>query len=212
MNAAAVEQTLISLAIGFTLAELLSRGALTRFVLRHTVRMLTLSELLVLRVFRRILPPRYVLQGSCQQRGTCCTMIIGNPPRFIKKRPFLLGLFAGYHRVMHNFEVVRRGPEDELIFACGHLQTDGRCGIYRTRPFLCRNFPIQPFFVPPMILPGCGYRVVPRTLLRASKSPRASLPVLNQQLATHHPTRLGGRQREEQAEDFVMVDIINPPP
>ena len=30
--------------------------------------------------------------------------------------------------------------QEQWVFSCDALQTDGRCGIYETRPKLCRDF------------------------------------------------------------------------
>lgn len=182
-----------------------SRLWLTRTLFKEIVRLFVLLELGAVALVRTVYPPRFVLLGECHQRGTCCTMIVGSPPRFVKSRPFLLGLFAAYHRVMHNFHVVNRGPDGELIFHCHHLQDDGRCGIYRYRPFICRNYPVIPWFTAPRPLPGCGYQVAPKVVAKMQK--RASLPILNPVVAVHHPTRPGGRRREELPEDYHRVDM-----
>ena len=184
--------------------EVLTRLRLTRLAFREIARVFVFMELGALWLVRRIYPPRYQLVGQCHMRGTCCTMIVGDPPRFVKARPLLLGLFAAYHRVMHNFRVVNRGPDGELIFHCGYLQDDGRCGIYRYRPFLCRNYPVQTWFEPPRPLPGCGFAAAPRVVTKMRS--RASLPILNPTVYVHHPTRAGGRGREELPEDFRRVD------
>jgi hypothetical protein len=182
--------------------EALSRAAVTRWLWRELLRLFVLADLAAVRLVQKIVPPRYELRGACDQRGVCCTQIVGNPPRFVK-RGRLIHLFAWYHQIMHNFHVVARGTDDELIFRCGHLQTDGRCGIYRHRPRLCRNYPVLPWFGPPRLLPGCGFQVVPRGL---KAHPR--LPILNATVAVHHPTpprRPGGTG--ELPEDYHWVEV-----
>jgi hypothetical protein len=183
------------------MAELVSRGFLTRRLLRTLFRWFVQMELLAMRVMRFFVKPRFVLRGQCQRRGVCCTMIVGNPPGFVKRTPALLGVFVALHRVIYNFHVVNRGESGEVIFSCGHLQSDGRCGIYRFRPLLCRNYPILPFFEPPRPLPGCGYRVVPRVVDRM----QSRLPIVDAQVAVHHPTRPGGRKAMELAEHYHGV-------
>ncbi|MEZ4272773.1 MAG: YkgJ family cysteine cluster protein [Myxococcota bacterium] len=186
------------------LTEWFTRGAMTRRVWREVARFFILMELWALQLVRWVYPPKYVITGQCHKRGTCCTAIVGDPPRLIKRRPRLLALFAAYHRTFHNFEVVARGPNEELIFACGHLQSDGRCGIYKYRPLLCRNYPILPFFEPPRPIPGCGYGVAARVASTMQK--RSSLPIVNPQVIIHHPTRSGGPHRMDQAEDYEWID------
>jgi len=186
-------------------AELMSRGILARFVWRELIRAFIILDLQALKVLQKAVPPRYVVRGGCQKRGLCCTQIVGNPPNFVKKS-VLLKLFAVYHRVVHNFSVVGRGVDDSLIFRCGHLRSDGRCGIYRYRPLICRNYPVLPFYEAPPILPGCGYRVVLRELDKAT--PRKSLPIVNAHVAVHHPTPPRDHAFGEEApEEFHLVDV-----
>ena len=176
---------LSALACGFLLTELIFRGLLTRLLWRETMLLFTRLDHVALLLARRIVPPRFALLGTCQKRGVCCRQIVGNPPAFIK-RGRLLRVFVAYHRVFHRFSVVARGPDDEVIFACGYLGSDGRCTIHRRRPFLCRNYPLIPWFEPPRLLPGCGFRIIPREAMRMTS--RASLPILNAQVAVHHPS------------------------
>jgi hypothetical protein len=164
-------------------------------------------DLAVLALMRRARPPKYVLAGSCQRRGACCTQIVADPPQALKDRPKLLALFAGMHRVLHNFHVVGRGPEGQLIFRCHYIQTDGRCGIYRLRPRLCRTYPLLPYFTAPRLLPGCGYRVVLRGL-----GHHPGLPIVGKVVGMHHatPIQRPGDGALEHAEDFVLVQKPHP--
>lgn len=198
-------KALLLLVLLFLSYELTHRAALMRLFFKEVLRLFILTELAVNRLMRIIIPPRYEVVGQCNQRGDCCTMILGVPPSFVHRSKILTNLFLAYHRVLHNFTPVGRGPEDAYIFACGHLQTDGRCGIYRYRPFICRNYPVRPYFHAPPILPGCSYQVRPRVLRDVKERP--SLRILNPRVAVHHSTRLGGREREEQSEDFEMVAL-----
>lgn len=186
--------------------EVCTRGRVLRTLWKEAIRAGILLDLACVRLLQRIIRPGYVLQGACDKRGVCCQHIIGDPPRAIKDRPRLLSLYARYHAVAHRFSVVARGPNDELIFSCGHLKSDGRCGIYRYRPRLCRNYPVVPFFGPPRVLPGCGYKIAARSV--AAMQPRKSLPILNAVPAIHHPTPPQRPQGDlERPEDYHCVDV-----
>ena len=183
--------------------EVATWGRLTRLAWLELSRVFVLFDLACTRLVQRVIKPQYVLGGSCHKRGVCCKSIIGNPPTFIKKS-WALRLYAGYHALMHKFEVVGRTEDDGLIFSCGHLRSDGRCGIYRHRPRLCRNYPVLPFFGPPQLLPGCGYKVVPRAV--SEMRTRPSLPIIDAHVAVHHPTPPRRRQGEsERPEDYHQV-------
>jgi hypothetical protein len=181
--------TTIALALAATYAflEVMSRGVITFRILRELGRLFVLFELAVYRMVRLFVRPKYVLTGSCHKCGDCCEQILGNPPRFVKDSKLLIALFVGWHRVVHNFHVNARGDDGEVIFRCGHLKGDGRCGIYRLRPFICRNYPVLPFYGPPQPLPSCGFGVAARTVTAMRERP--SLRVLNAMVAVHHPTR-----------------------
>lgn len=196
-------------AIGLLGLDLYLRNRLLRGLWRELLRGFTLLDLACARLVQRCVRPRYVLRGRCQKRGLCCQNIVAQPPRLIRRRPRLLQLFAHFHRVMHNFHVVARTDDGGLIFSCGHLKTDGRCGIYRYRPRICRDYPVLPFFGPPQLLPGCGYRVAPR-VVAAMRAP-ASLAIVNPHTAVHHPGPPAGRgAAHELPEDFHPVAA--PPP
>ena len=174
------------------------------FLWLEFTRLFILLELAAFRLVRLVYPSRYVLKGRCGLRGACCKYILGDPPRFIKDSR-LLDVYAFYHRLFHRFTPVAKGPNGEIIFSCGHLGPDNRCGIYRYRPLLCRNYPVIPIFEPPRVLPGCGYRVAPRVVAAMHKNPR--LPILNPEVAVHHPTPGEKWQGPEPAENFHLVAI-----
>jgi len=185
-----VSEALALLAGAYALVELASRGAVTRFVWHLAARAVAALDLASME-----------LRGSCHKCGECCRQIVGDPPRFVKDT-MLLRLFVAYHRAMHRFEVTGRGPDGEVVFACAHVRQDGRCGIYRRRPLLCRNFPTRPFFEPPGILPGCGFAMAPRLVAEMRRRP--SLPVVNPGVTVHHPSR--ERRGLDQREDFEWLD------
>ncbi len=176
---------LVTLAALYVVLEILARGGILRVVWRLLALLFVEMELLAMALVRRLHPPRFVLAGGCHKRGVCCTQIVGDPPRWIK-RSLLLGAWIAMHRVLHNFHPVGSGPDGAIIFRCGHLLASGRCGIYRFRPFICRNYPVMPFYRPPPILPGCGYVAVPRVV--TAMRTRPTLAVLNARVAVHHPS------------------------
>jgi len=186
----------------FAVLELVLRGGITRRVWFEIVRFFAAFEMAMIALVRLAFPPRYRVLGSCVKCGSCCRQIVADPPR-VMKRGALLWLFLAYHRVMHNFEVVGRGPEhDELVFSCGHLGTDGRCGIYWRRPFLCRAYPHRPYFVAPELLPDCSFAVAHRSVARMRR--RVGLPLLAAGVSVHHPTR--DHKGESLPRDYEWVD------
>jgi hypothetical protein len=187
----------IALAACWALLELTNRGAMTRRLLREVTVVFIHIELLAMRVVRLFVRPKFVITGECVKCGACCEQILGDPPRLVKDTPWLLGLFVGWHRVVHNFHLVARGESGEVVFRCGYLKGDGRCGIYRLRPFICRNYPVLPFYEAPRPLPGCSLGVAPVVVAKMQR--RASLPIVDSAVAVHHPTRPRGEIFDEPA-------------
>ncbi len=173
-------------ALGWVVVDLATHAALTRAVWTAAVQAAALAEELTRAVVRRVRPPRFALLGECCRCGECCRRIVSDLPAIVRDTR-LLGVFVLYHRLVHSFRVVGRGPAGEVIFACDHVRPDGRCAIHARRPMLCRDFPVLPFFDEPSLLPACTYRVAPRVVARMR--PRASLPILNPGVTVHHPTR-----------------------
>lgn len=189
------------LAVSVLVVEACSRGAIMRWCLRWVFRFFAVLEIKILKGVQRIIPPRYDVVGECVKCGKCCKEILFNPPRFIRTTG-LVHVFVLYHRLAHNFSPVARGPDDEIIFACGHLKSDGRCGIHKWRPFLCRNFPVVPWFEVPKILPYCTYQVAARPVTQM----KARLPIINARVAVHHPSP---DPALSETEHFHLVDVLN---
>ena len=184
--------------------EATHRFRLVRRLVREVLAAVTRLDLTAVALVRRLKPPRYALEGACQRRGDCCSQIVASPPRAMLRRPRVLALFVAMHRWAHNFHLRGRGPDGQLIFRCGYLQTDGKCGIYRFRPRLCRTYPVLPFFAPPKVLPGCGYRVKLRGMGHHRR-----LPIVEAHVGMHHPTppRRPNATALEHEEDFRLVHV-----
>jgi hypothetical protein len=187
--------------LGLALLELASRGVVTRRITQLIAVGVIKLDLAAQGLVRTLAPPKYVLQGDCQRCGACCRSLVGDPPQVIKKSSVLLRTFIAYHRATHRFEAYARGPNGEVLFRCGHLQTDNTCGIYWRRPLVCRTYPVVPSFGIPKLLPDCSYRIAARPVTLMVK--RASLPIVNPVVATHHPTPI--HEGESQPEDYELV-------
>ncbi len=159
-------------------------------------------ELAAVRFVRWMHPPKHVVLGECVKCGDCCKSIVANPPRFLKRDPWVRW-FAAYHRFVHNFRPVARGEDGEIIFSCGHLRADNRCGIYWRRPMLCRTYPVLPYYDAPQLMPQCSYRVASR--VAAQMQSRPSLPILNPTVAVYHPTP---ESDEVSYDDFELVEMV----
>lgn len=196
---------MLSVALVVLLAHECLRGArLTRRLAKEAMLALIRLDLLAVALVRRICPPRYEVVGACQRRGACCTQIVAHIPRRLAARPWLLRAFVAMHRWVHNFHVVGRGPNEEVIFRCHYLTDGGKCGIYRFRPRLCRTYPLLPFFKPPQVLPGCGYRIKRRGLGHSAR-----LPIVSPHVGVHHPTpptRPDDRVLEHE-EDYRLIEM-----
>lgn len=170
-------------------------GALVRVILIHL-------ELGAKCIVRTVHPPKHVIHGECVRCGDCCKSIVSDPPRLLKKNPGLW-LYLAYHRITHNFEWVAQGNNGEIIFSCGHLRLDNRCGIYWKRPLLCRNYPILPYYKAPTLMPQCSYQISSRVVSKMQK--RSSLPIVNPVVAVYHPTPL---EPDMRSNDFELIEMV----
>lgn len=181
--------------------ELASRG----FVMRRIVQVIAVAiiklDLAAQALVRLCIKPKHVLLGDCQRCGACCRSLVGDPPEVVKNNPLLLKGFIAYHRTTHRFEAYARGPNGEVLFRCGHLQSDNTCGIYWRRPLVCRTYPVVPAYGIPRLLPDCSYRIAARPVSVMMK--RASLPIVNSVVAVHHITP--DHDGESRPEDYELV-------
>ena len=186
--------------------EILSRFGCTRLLLKTIGLFFVVLEVNAGRLVRTVIKPEFELLGDCHRCGECCEQIVSDPPAIIKNT-VLIRFYLLFHQVTHRFTATHRGPNGEIIFRCGHLLTDGRCGIYHFRPLLCRNYPRVPQMGSPSLLPNCSYQYAPRVV--AQMQPRSSLPILNAHVAVHHPSRSDAS--EHRPEDFHQVDSFPGP-
>jgi Fe-S-cluster containining protein len=191
------------LALAAVLAELVSRGFVTRHVVAAFAVLVMKLDLLAQGLVRVVAPPSHTLLGSCQKCGACCRSLVGDPPAMVKNTPLLLKAFIAYHRATHRFEAYGRGPNGEVIFRCGHLQPDNTCGIYWRRPLVCRTYPVVPSQGAPSLLPDCSYRIAARSV--ATMRARPGLHIVNPKVAVHHPTP--DHAGESQQEDYELVAL-----
>ena len=186
--------------------EIMSRFTVTRWFFRICGVFFVLLEVGAVRLVKTVIKPEFVLLGSCHRCGECCEQIVSDPPNWLKNSS-LLRFYLLFHELTHSFKATHRGPNGEVIFRCGHLLSDGGCGIYHFRPLLCRNYPRIPQMGAPNLLPNCSYQYAPRSV--AAMKPRSSLPILNSHVAVHHPSR--SDLSEHRPEDFHQVDSSPPP-
>lgn len=119
-------------------------------------------DLAMQKVARILIPPPFKIAGKCTRRGNCCHYIMIRKP----KGPFAWAYLLWNTQVNGFYLRSKEDYEYEnhkvLIMGCRHLRKDGSCGSYRTRPMVCRKWPVIEHFGFPRILKGCGFKAVPR--------------------------------------------------
>lgn len=109
-------------------------------------------------------PPPYLLKGQCKQRGNCCYHIFMEWPPLMDRWPILGRFWLWWYTDVHGFFMRSFEFENEdgrvaKVMSCRYLQDDGRCGNYRVRPAICRQWPRQEYSSGPHVLKGCGYSI-----------------------------------------------------
>ena len=115
-------------------------------------------------VAKKIMRPPFKQVGHCYQRGNCCHYILIPAGKGILNR-----LYYFWSTQVNGFFLRRQKPieyegQEMLIMGCRYLQKGGRCGHYRLRPMICRQWPLIERFGYPHILKGCGFRAEAKTV------------------------------------------------
>jgi hypothetical protein len=127
-------------------------------MIRQFILSLVLAYNWLTNLAKRPFPTRWHLTGRCRQCGQCCRRIILTmTPAQIRSRLFTT-LSIRWLSWLFRFELIELdGEHDSLVFRCRQLTPDNKCGDYRWRPNICRNYPLVDYFKEPQLLPGCGF-------------------------------------------------------
>ncbi len=123
---------------------------------------LVLLDLQMQKLAAKIIKPPFVQKGNCKKRGNCCHYIM------IEQGKGLFGwLYLVWHTQVNGFfprskELFLYEEKKVLVMGCRYLQKDGSCGHYRSRPLVCRKWPVIEQFGSPKMLKGCGFYAAPR--------------------------------------------------
>ena len=102
---------------------------------------------------------RWKLQGKCKQCGNCCCEIyLKITPRQLASRLFTK-LAVAWISWIYDFKLLNIDYDNfYLVLTCKKTRPDGKCGDYRWRPNICRNYPLVDYFEEPKFLPDCGFK------------------------------------------------------
>lgn len=113
-----------------------------------------LLDLSMQMVARWIIRPPFKKMGKCKRRGNCCHYIL------LEYRKGILGRLLLFWNTEFNGFYLRQKEKTESdgkpmwVMGCRYLKKDGRCAHYRTRPMVCRTWPVIESFRKPRILKG----------------------------------------------------------
>ncbi len=150
-----------------------------RIVLRAGIFPFMLLDLLMQSLVRKAAPPPYRIEGGCKMRGNCCHYILMEWDPLMDRWPWLGRFWMWWYTQIHGFyprgfDVENVDGRVARVMGCRHLQEDGRCGEYRLRPSLCRQWPRIEYAAAPYVLKGCGYIPVSRNPERNTQEGDAS--------------------------------------
>lgn len=128
-----------------------------------------LLDVAMQKVAKTLIPPPFVQQGGCKRRGNCCHYILIRKPKGFFGWAFKVWntQFQGFYlrsQEEHEYENHR-----VMVMGCRYLQRDGSCKHYKTRPMVCRKWPMIERFGTPRLLKGCGFKAIPRADLHNPK-------------------------------------------
>ncbi|MDD5593801.1 MAG: YkgJ family cysteine cluster protein [Candidatus Margulisbacteria bacterium] len=123
---------------------------------------LVLLDNFITNLFKGLFPKRFRLSGRCNQCGNCCRRIILTLTPGQSKSKLFTGIAVRWISWLFDFILLEiNRAENYLAFTCRHLTDEGKCGNYRFRPNVCRNYPLVDYFEEPKLLPGCGFAAEP---------------------------------------------------
>jgi hypothetical protein len=129
-------------------------GICRKLVLTYLIADNALTNFFSKTIFR----PKYYLTGKCLQCGQCCRQIYLRAGDDRMNSGFFDRLSVNWLKWAAGFNLLRIDKEDKFyVFSCNKQLSDGRCGDYKWRLPLCRNYPIMDNFKEPVFLPGCGF-------------------------------------------------------
>jgi Fe-S-cluster containining protein len=127
-------------------------------MLKKFVMLFVLADNWLTNLVKRLFSTCWQLTGHCRQCGQCCRRIILTmTPAQIKSKLFT-DLSIRWISWLFGFRLIEIDHEHySLVFNCRHQTPEGKCGNYRWRPNVCRNYPLVDYFKEPQLLPGCGF-------------------------------------------------------
>ena len=129
-----------------------------RWPIRFLVSPFLLIDIAMQKMARKIITPPYKWTGACKKRGACCHFIL------IEKAPGILGkLYLLWHMEINGFFPRQKaslldGKKKYQVMGCRYLKKNGKCGSYRSRPLICRKWPMLMTMGRPETLKGCGFK------------------------------------------------------
>lgn len=109
----------------------------------------------------KLFPTEYKITGTCKKRGVCCHQIAIHLSDTFWRLHRLRKITRKYYEFVYNFSMIREESDIKVqVFRCNYVRPNGECGIYNSRPYICRNYPQARYFGRPTFLPGCGYSAI----------------------------------------------------
>ena len=109
------------------------------------------------RLLARSIRPDYVRVGGCNATGQCCRHIVLDLGNGLEAGHRVTRWLSRWQRFRYNLSLIEI-TDKAISYRCNYLSEDNRCRIYRLRPKLCRDFPLQSWRGRPNLHKGCGYR------------------------------------------------------
>lgn len=117
---------------------------------------LNFSDKISFWILTKLKSVEYNRKGRCQNTGACCQAIGMEVPRWFWRYPKLIHLTQKWHFLRYNFVYLGQN-QNMLVYECLFLTKDKLCGIHKTKPKLCRDFPKQTWRGKTRLHKGCGF-------------------------------------------------------
>lgn len=119
---------------------------------------LTIQEIIFIKLFYKETLFQYKRIGSCAQTGSCCKFIGVKIPDYFLRFSLLKKLAIWWYGFRFHFHFLE-AKNNVLIYSCNYLKNN-KCEIYRFRPKLCRDYPKNLPYGKIKLYKGCGYEFI----------------------------------------------------
>lgn len=104
----------------------------------------------------------YIIDGECKKCGKCCRYMFCDGLRSEFEFAFLKIIYPAYRR----FKIAGKDEFGNFVIRCSLIDKDNLCPIHKSRPKVCRRYPVRKISRKVVLHKDCGFFVRPEKSFR----------------------------------------------